>query len=243
VSTPTGRAKTRFINAIGTSSSAARVGLRSRTTWAHSISGIAIALITKLIVVIATLPTEKLRSPKRPRGTSGSPRLRACHHRKSPSTTRPPTIIDQTSGDQSSCSPSWMPKTSRNMPAPLSATPSQSNWCGWVSSAGTSRIAITKARTPTGRLTKKIHSQLSASMMTPPRIGPTRVATPAVAPHSAIAAPRRWAGKIRVMIAIVWGVISEAPTPCATRASTRPSTVEVRPHHSEARVKTVRPVR
>ena len=54
---------------------------------------------------------------------------------------------------------------------------------------------------------KKIHSQPSASTSTPPRIGPTSVATPAVAPHSAIASPRRSAGKIRVMTAIVCGVI------------------------------------
>ncbi len=49
------------------------------------------------------------------------------------------------------------------------------------------------------------------------------------------------AGKIRVMTAIVCGVISAAPTPCTTRATISISTVVVKPHHSEARVKTVRP--
>ena len=90
---------------------------------------------------------------------------------------------------------------------------------------------------------KKIHSQPSPSTRTPPRIGPTSVATPAVAPHSAIASPRRSAGKIRVMIAIVCGVIIEAPSPCTTRAAISISTVPVSPHHSDARVKTVSPVR
>ena len=89
---------------------------------------------------------------------------------------------------------------------------------------------------------KKIHSQPSASTRTPPRIGPTSVATPAVAPHSAIAWPRRSAGKIRVMIAIVCGVIIAAPRPWTTRATISISMVPVSPHHSDASVKTVRPM-
>ncbi len=142
-----------------------------------------------------------------------------------------------------SCSPSWMPKTSRNMPAPLSATPSQSKRWLLVSRVGTSRQASAKPTMPTGMLMKKIHSQPAASTRTPPRIGPTSVATPAVAPHSAIALPRRSAGKIRVMIAIVCGVIIEAPRPCTTRATMRPSIEPVRPQARLASVNTVRPAR
>ena len=77
----------------------------------------------------------------------------------------------------------------------------------------------------------------------PPRIGPTRVATPAVAPHSAIAWPRRSAGKIRVITAIVCGVIIAAPKPWKTRATISISMLVVRPHHRDASVKTVRPTR
>ena len=66
---------------------------------------------------------------------------------------------------------------------------------------------------PTGTLMKKIHSQPKASTKTPPAMGPTRVATPAVAPHSPMAAPRWVAGNVRVMTAIVWGVIIAAPRP------------------------------
>ena len=44
------------------------------------------------------------------------------------------------------------------------------------------------------------------------------MATPAVAPQTAIAWPRLCAGKMRVMIAIVCGVIMEAPRPWTTRA-------------------------
>ena len=53
---------------------------------------------------------------------------------------------------------------------------------------------------PIGTLTKKIHAQPSASTRIPPASGPTKVATPAVAPHTLIAIPRRSGGKIRVIV-------------------------------------------
>lgn len=77
----------------------------------------------------------------------------------------------------------------------------------------------------------------------PPSSGPTSVATPAVAPHRPMALPRSAAGKMRVMIAIVCGVIMAAPRPWKTRAMTSHSTEPVSPHHSDDRVKTARPVR
>ena len=129
------------------------------------------------------------------------------------------------------------------MPTAESATPSQSKRWLWVSSRGTSRAASTNATTPTGTLMKKIHSQPGPSTSRPPTTGPTRIATPAVAPQSAMAWPREAAGKVRVMTAIVCGVSIEAPRPCTTRARMRPVIVPVRPHHSEASVKTVRPTR
>jgi hypothetical protein len=48
---------------------------------------------------------------------------------------------------------------------------------------------------------------------------------------------------MRVMIAIVCGVIIEAPSPWKTRAMIRPSMVPVMPHHSEESVNTLRPAR
>ena len=73
--------------------------------------------------------------------------------------------------------------------------------------------------------------------------GPTSVATPAVAPHRPIAAPRRFGGKVRVMTAIVCGVMSAAPRPCTARATISSSSVDDRPQPSEARVKTASPMR
>ncbi|SLH57533.1 Uncharacterised protein [Mycobacteroides abscessus subsp. abscessus] len=136
-----------------------------------------------------------------------------------------------------------MPNTSRNMPSPLSTTPGMSNLCSWVGRAGTSHTASAKASTPTGTLTMKIHSQLRPSTSTPPRIGPTRVARPATPPQSPIAAPRLSGGKVRVITAIVCGVISAAPRPCTARAAISISMLFDMPHHSEAAVNTARPAR
>ncbi|MNR37092.1 hypothetical protein D3C85_1550830 [compost metagenome] len=113
--------------------------------------------------------------------------------------------------------------------------------CGCVVSDGTKRRARMKPAMPTGTLMKKIHSQPRPSTRTPPRIGPTRVATPAVAPQMPMAAPRRSGGKILVMTAMVCGVIMAAPRPCTTRAAISVSTSPDSPHHSEASVKTTSP--
>ena len=110
-----------------------------------------------------------------------------------------------------------------------------------MGSSGTSRSASTTPTTPTGTLTKKIHSQPSASTSTPPRIGPTSVATPATAPHRLIARPRDSAGNVRVITAMVWGIITDAPRPWTTLARMSPPMLPVRPHHSEASVNTVSP--
>lgn len=211
-------------------------------------NGRLMAVMARETIAMATLPTEKLRSRNSPRGTSGSRRTRACQATNRPSTTTPSamsrgTLIGPVMVPQSYRSPSWMPNTSRNMPAALSATPSQSMVWACVSSTGTRRTARTKPIRPTGMLTKKIHSQPAASTSTPPRIGPTSVATPAVAPQRAMALPRLAAGKVRVMTAMVCGVRRDAPTPWTTRAAMSPPIESVRPHHSEARVKIVRPSR
>ena len=95
--------------------------------------------------------------------------------------------------------------------------------------------------TPIGTLTMKIHCQPRESTSTPPASGPTRVATPAVAPHTLIATPRRCGGKMRVMVDRVCGVSSAAPMPCRTRAAISIPIDPDRPHHSEATVNTANP--
>ena len=96
---------------------------------------------------------------------------------------------------------------------------------------------------PTGTLTKKIHCQPSPSTSRPPASGPTSVATPAVAPHTLIATPRRSAGKMRVIVDSVCGVSRAAPTPCTTRAMISMPMLSASPHHSDATVNTVKPSR
>ena len=72
---------------------------------------------------------------------------------------------------------------------------------------------------PIGTLTKKIHCQPRPPTRTPPASGPTNVATPAVAPHTLIATPRRSGGKSRVIVDRVCGVSNAAPSPWTTRAA------------------------
>ena len=129
------------------------------------------------------------------------------------------------------------------MPTALSTTPTTSNEWACVSNRGTRRHASTKATTPTGTLTKKIHSQPRPSTSTPPSSGPTSVATPAVAPHRLIALPRWSGGNRRVMTAIVCGVMSAAPRPWNARAAMSAPIEPARPHAAEATVNTARPTR
>ena len=112
-----------------------------------------------------------------------------------------------------------------------------------MGSTGTSQTANPNPTMPIGTLTKKIHSQPSPSTSAPPASGPTRLATPAVAPHTLTATPRRCAGKIRVIVDRVCGVSTPAPTPCTTRAVISIAALPDSPHHTEATVNTTRPIR
>ena len=89
---------------------------------------------------------------------------------------------------------------------------------------------------------KKIQPQPRVSTSTPPRIGPTSEATPAVAPQMLMATPRAFGGNISVIRDMVCGVISDAPKPCTTRAVISDSTFGARPHHREASVKIPIPI-
>ncbi len=125
----------------------------------------------------------------------------------------------------------------------LRKTPTRSNLCGWVSSFGTRIHASTKPMIPTGMLMKKIHSHPRPSTRRPPASGPTSIATPEVAPQRPMAAPRLFGGNVRVMTAIVCGVMRAAPSPCTARNAMSAPSVGDRPHASEASVKTASPMR
>ena len=122
--------------------------------------------------------------------------------------------------------------------------PGTSNECRrFGCQSGTSTTASTIPTTPTGTLTKKIHSQPRLSTSTPPSSGPVIVARPATAPHMPIAGPRLAGGNRWVMNASVCGVISAAPSPWRARAAMSISAVPDNPHHSEAAVNTTMPAR
>ena len=195
------------------------------------------------MVATPRLDSEKSRSRKMTNGISGSLRLTDCQMRKAATNPMPPARVPQIHGAQWCDWPSCSANTIMNMPIPDSSTPSRSKRCFWVGSTGISQTASASPMMPIGTLTKKIHCQPSRSTSTPPARGPTRVATPAVAPHTLIATPRRSAGKIRVIVDNVCGVSSAAPIPCTTRAAISMSMLPASPHHSDAAVNTVSPRR
>lgn len=176
-------------------------------------------------VVMAMLATLKLRSRNGPSGTSGSAGVRPCHQTNTMSTRTPRTS-----------SPGTVMKAQMVPQLKVSASECEhraEQADGAEDDAGDVegvRVDVELRDEPAteqegheadGDVDGEDQRQSRVSMRMPPRMGPTRVAMPAVAPHRAIAPPRRVAGKMRVITAMVCGVISEAPRPCTRRGRRR----------------------
>lgn len=72
-------------------------------------------------------------------------------------------------------------------------------------------------------------------------MGPAIVATPATAPQTPSATPRRSAGNVPMMIVIVCGIRAAAPSPCTARAAMSWAGSCDRPHSTEATVNSATP--
>ena len=95
-----------------------------------------------------------------------------------------------------------------------SNTPAMSKLClRSVRRSGMKTKVRHSTSTPIGTLMKKMYRQSNAVTSKPPRVGPATVATPATAPQTPNAAPRRSAGNTMVRIASVWGISIAAPIP------------------------------
>ncbi len=103
------------------------------------------------------------------------------------------------------------------------------------------RTAAIRTITPIGRLTKKIHRQSKLVTRRPPKVGPAIVATPATAPQMPSAVPRRSAGNVATMRAMVCGISMAAPSPCRARAPISSAGFWEIPHSRLATVKTATP--
>ena len=90
---------------------------------------------------------------------------------------------------------------------------------------------------------KKMYRQSNAVTSSPPSVGPAIVATPATAPHTPKAAPRRSAGKTIVKIASVCGISSAAPRPCTARKPMSQPGDGAKPQAAEATVKSAIPAK
>ena len=100
-----------------------------------------------------------------------------------------------------------------------------------------------KATTPTGTLTQKTACQLKLVTRKPPRVGPVTEATPATAPQTPNAAPRRLGGKMFVRMLRVCGVRMAPPMPWTMRATMSWPGLCARLQPMDAKVKTASPTR
>ena len=90
---------------------------------------------------------------------------------------------------------------------------------------------------------KKMYRQSKVVTSSPPSVGPAMVATPATAPQTPNAAPRRSGGNTMVRMARVCGMSMAAPRPCTARNATSQPAPGDRPHAAEARVNTTTPAK
>src|SRR5271168_3863084 len=94
--------------------------------------------------------------------------------------------------------------------------------------------AMNTAIAPMGTLTKKIHFQPKADVITPPSTGPTATAAPVTAPNTPKAVPRSLPWKAWPIRASEVANIIAPPVPCTARAMLSISGVVDRPQAAEA---------
>ena len=98
-----------------------------------------------------------------------------------------------------------------------------------------------RAATPTGTLTKKIHSQERKSTRMPPNRTPNAAPTPPTAPQAPSAMLRsRPSLNVQTRIESAAGVIVAAPSPWSARKPISDASLQASPHRSEPRVKSER---
>jgi hypothetical protein len=96
---------------------------------------------------------------------------------------------------------------------------------------------------PIGTFTKKIHSQLSMSVSTPPSSSPNAPPPAAIALQTPIAFVRSSSANVVVMIDSAAGETSAPPSPCSPRAATSHVSLVASPLRSDANEKTATPQR
>jgi hypothetical protein len=91
-------------------------------------------------------------------------------------------------------------------------------------------------------LRKKIHSQLSASVKTPPRSTPAAAPKPPTAPQTPRAMLRSFPStKVVIRIESAAGAMAAAPSPCRARAPISDGSFHASPASSEATLKSASP--
>ena len=171
---------------------------------------------------------------------------------RSSQTTKPTSMANDTAKKPSvvpASQPSWpalvIAYTTNESPPVTSTAPGTSNALTFASRLSLSRIgARMKPVTPTGMFTKKIHSQLRASVRMPPSRTPAAAPKPPTAPQTPSAMFRsRPSVNVVERIDNAAGVMTAAPSPCSARAEISDASDHARPAISEARVNRTMPAR
>ena len=107
---------------------------------------------------------------------------------------------------------------------------------------GRDRRARTKARMPSGTLTKNIARQLAPAISRPPSDGPRAVPSADIVPSNPMALPVRALGTVAPTIAMASAIMMAAPKPCAARAAISSPSVGAIAHRTEATVNKATPI-
>ncbi len=118
--------------------------------------------------------------------------------------------------------PSMIDHTRVVMPASESTSPGTSSRpCDLVRDSGSTSAAATSTASANGTFIQNTECHVKCSSSHPPAVGPMATANPAMAVHTAIAAPRAFGEvKVAVSTASVAGNTAAANTPITARAAT-----------------------
>ena len=198
----------------------------------------------KLARKVAMLETVKVRFRNSSSGMTGSS-ARISARMKSTRKTAPTMKPPMTPGaDQSPFSARVRATRTGTMASVIVAMPTMSMLLRAPSRriVGSSRAMTARAMMPIGRLTKKIQCQLTLSVRTPPRNGPTRKAMPKTAPNRPWYLPRSAGVNRSPITASEMGKSAPAPRPWMARKRISCHIAWLRPDRAEPTRKMPMPI-
>ena len=192
-----------------------------------------------------TLAVARLRRRKRASGIRGALTRDSMTRNRTSNATPAPRNPSVRPDDQPTALPLTIAyTTSMSDAVTVTAPATSSRPVAFMRAPGSSLSDSATTATPIGRLTRKIQCQSSESVRTPPSKTPIAPPPEATKPKMPIALARSAGSTNRFIVSDRETADAIAPpTPCTARAVTRNPCEPERPQPSEARVKSVMPMR